>query len=111
MIQIPIQSIPNQSLSLQLDNNLYDINIQSTIDNPDGSSGICAIDISINNVVIVTGVRAVAGYPIIASLYQQNGNFQFVTMNDEYPDWRQFGVTQYFIYISQDELNIIYGTE
>ena len=120
MLQIPITNIPNQSLSIALDGNQYDINIQSTADNPDGSSGISAFDITINNVVIVTGVRAVAcsaftlngvstswGYFLIAFQYLENGNFAVVTNNQEYPDWRQFGLTQNLIYVSQAELEAI----
>lgn len=107
MIQIPLQAIPNQSLSIQLDNNQWDILIRATQDNPDGSTGIMAIDITINNVVIVTGQRAVCGFPIIAYQYLVNGNLAFVTSNNEYPDWRQFGISQYLIYVSNDELEEI----
>lgn len=109
MMQIPLQNIPNQSLSLQLDGNLYDLNFHSVSDGPDGNSGITGVDIAINNIVIVTGVRAVAGFPLIASYYQENGNFIFYTVNEEYPDWRQFGITQFLLYVSEAELIEIYG--
>jgi hypothetical protein len=109
MIQIPIINIPNQSLSVNLDNNQYDITIHATQDNLDGSTGIMAVDLSINNNIIISGVRAVAEFPLIPYHYlvNGNGNFTFITANDSYPDWRQFGITQYLIYASNSELEDI----
>lgn len=109
MIQIPIINVPNQSLSIQLDGDQYDISIHATKDNPDGSTGIMCVDIERNNNVIILGSRAVFGYPLIPYEYLVStfGNFTFVTQNDEYPDWRQFGITQYLIYASNDEINEI----
>src|ERR1043165_4013325 len=107
MIQVPISNIPNQSLSINLDNNQYDLNIHATNDNPDGSTGIMAVDITINNTIILTGMRAVPGFPLIPYQYLVNGNFTFITMNDDYPDWRQFGITQYLIFASNSELETI----
>jgi hypothetical protein len=109
MIQIPLQNIPNQSLSIQLNDNQFDLNFHATQDNLDGTSGVISVDIIINNIVIVTGVRAVYGFPLIESHYLENGNFVFITQNDDYPDWRQFGITQFLIYASESELEIIYA--
>lgn len=107
MQQIPITNIPNQSFSISLDNNQYDIRIHSAHDDNEPGTGIVTFDITINNAIILTGIRAVAGFPIIPSAYLENGNFIVVTMNDDYPDWRQFGLTQALIYASQAELNAI----
>lgn len=62
MINIPIQAIANQSLTIQLDNNNYDINIHDC-------DPVMAVTLSINNIIILTGIRAVAGFPIIPSAY------------------------------------------
>lgn len=108
MIQIPIVNVPNQSLTIQLDGNLYDIAIHATQDNLDLTTGIMAVDITINNNLIINGVRAVSGFPLIPYEYLiVDGNITFVTQDDEYPDWRQFGITQYLIYASNDELEQI----
>jgi hypothetical protein len=109
MIQIPLQNIANQSLSIQLDENQFDLNFHATQDNIDGSSGVTGVDIVMNNVVIVSGMRAVFGTFLIPYIYLENGNFAFVTQNDDYPDWRQFGITQFLIYASQSELETIYA--
>jgi hypothetical protein len=97
MIEIPLQAIPNQSLSILLGESQWDIRIKA-------AGNIMAFDISENNVPIVTGQRAVAGYPIIPYEYLEDGNFVLLTMNDEYPDYTQFGVTQSLIYTSETEL-------
>lgn len=107
MINIPITNIPNQTLSINLDGNTYDLNIQATGNNGNLGTEIMAVDVIINNVAIVTGMRALPDFPIIPSRYLENGNFLISTMDDEYPNWRQFGITQSLIYVSQTELETI----
>ena len=107
MIQVPIANIPNQSFSINLSGNTYDINIHACRDNDLPGTGIVAFDVTINNAVIVTGIRALPDFPIIPSQYLENGNFIVQTMNDEYPDWRQFGITQFLIFASEAELQTI----
>lgn len=109
MIQIPLANIPNQSLSIMLDGNQYDIRVHSCRDNGEFGTGIMVFTIYRNNVVIVSGIRAVAGFPLIPSLYLEDGNFTVITENDEYPDWRQFGITQFLIYASPTELEAARG--
>lgn len=104
MQQVPITNTPNQSLSFTADGNEYSIRIHTTGDNDEAGTEVMTFDISINTVVIVTGIRAVAGFPIIPSLYLENGNFVVLTDNDDLPDWNQFGVSQYLVYASQAEL-------
>lgn len=110
MIQIPITNIPNQSFSISLDGNQFDIRIHACRDNGQYGTGIVAFDIVINNTVTVTGMRGVPSCPLIPYEYLENGNFVVETMNDEYPDWRQFGITQYLIYASQSELQALRAT-
>ncbi len=110
MIQIPITNIANQSLSIRLAGNQYDITIHACRDNGEYGTGIVAFDIVRDNVVIVTGNRAVPGFPLIPARYLENGNFIVLSMDDEYPDWRQFGITQQLIFASETELETIRGT-
>ena len=100
MIEIPLSTIPNQSFSIQLDQNNFDIRIHDC-------GTIMSVDIAVNNTVIVTGQRAVNGYPLIPYAYLEQGNFAFLTANDEYPYWERFGIDQYLIYASQEELEAI----
>ena len=106
MINIPLQAIPNQNFSFQ--DTTTQVNYFITINTVGvGNAQVMAFDISIDGVVVVLGCRAVSGYPILASAYQQNGNFVMTTINDDLPDYRQFGITQYLIYANQTELDDI----
>jgi|GEM_PF-518311 len=107
MINIPLQAIPNQSLTIQLSNNNYDINISDC-------GNIMAVTLSINNALVVSGIRAVPGFPIIPAAYLENGNFIFVTgspdpiyPNSDYPFWERFNIDQFLIYASPEELQAI----
>lgn len=97
MLEIPLSALPRQSFSIQLGQNLYDIAISACQD-------IMAVDIVKNGVAIVSGQRAVAGYPIIPYEYLEDGNFLILTANEDYPDYTEFGITQTLMYITQTEL-------
>ena len=107
MINVPLNNIANQAFIIVLDNNNYNITIKSCRNSGVFGVGIMAVDIIRNDEVIVTGMRAVPGYPLIPYKYLQNGNLTFVTQNDMYPDWRLFGINQYLIYASKTELESI----
>lgn len=94
---VPIQPIPNQEFSVPLDNNQWDIALKS-------ANGIIAVTLTLNGTEIISGMRAVAGSPIITCQYQESGNFNLITQNGEIPDYTQFGTTQYLVYSSADEL-------
>lgn len=103
MIQIPLQTVPNQSLSIQLDDVNYDFEIRSM----PGTSTIMVFDITIDNELIVEGVRAVPAYPLIEYKYLENGNFIVITENDDYPDWEKFQISQFLLYASNAEIEAI----
>lgn len=94
---IPLQAIPNQQFSVVLGDNQWDI-VLKTADN------ITVADVTLNNVVIMTGFRCVAGMRIIPSLYQEAGNFFFSTQRGQLPDYTQFGLTQFLLYYTAAEL-------
>lgn len=100
MLQIPIINIPNQSFTVQLDNNVWDFSIYDIQD-------LVAVDVTLNGTQILTGERAMPSYPLIPYKYLESGNFVFLTDNDDYPDFHQFGITQYLIYASETELESI----
>lgn len=65
------------------------------------------VDITRNGSPVVSGMRAVAGTFLIPYGYLESGNFLIITTNEEYPDYRQFGLSQYLIYFSQAELEAL----
>jgi hypothetical protein len=107
MQNIPLQKVPNQEINILLDDNNYDIVIHDTQYNSSFGTSIMAVDITINNEIAILGSRACTNCPIIPFLNRSNGNFVIVTQNDQYPNWRLFGVTQFLIYMSQAELEAI----
>lgn len=107
MITIPISNIPNQSLSIALDGNNYTIRLHACSDVLAVGVGIMAVDIARNTTAIVTGTRAVHGFPLIPYRYLEDGNFIITTNNDEYPNWRLFGINQFLVYASMTEIEEI----
>lgn len=105
MINIPIQAIPNQSLSIQLNTVNYNIVLRDC-------GNVMAMDLSINNELIISGQRLVPSFPAIPYAYLENGNFVFVTPGEDgflipgivYPYWDKFNVDQFLVYASQEEL-------
>jgi hypothetical protein len=107
MLNIPLANVPNQSFSCNVGGNFYDISIYAIIGNIDPANIIMAFNVTRNNITLLTGQRAVSGWPVIPYLYLESGNFIMVTMNDDYPDYNQFGTTQFLIFASQEELELI----
>jgi|SRR5208337_2463813 len=97
MIQILLDAIPNQSFTINLDQNSYAITIKE-------ARGIMAADIVRNGEVLLSGARIVAGTPLIPYQYQENGNFVILTENELIPYYLYFGISQTLIYASQAEI-------
>lgn len=98
MKEIPLQALPAQTFSVPLDNNVWDISIKLT-------AGAISCSFILNGTKVIDNIRAVAGYRLIPYDYLQDGNFAFITMNFEVPDYTKFGTTQKLVYISQAELD------
>src|SRR5690242_19198724 len=97
MQRLSLQAIPNQNFNIQLDNILYNITIKT-------GGLFMFVDIIRNGTPIVLGMRAVAGTFLIPYQYLESGNFLIITANQEYPDYNQFGTTQYLMYFSPSDL-------
>lgn len=99
---IPILNVPNQSFSVQLDENFYNFDIFST-------NGAMSFNLSRNNIVLLTGFRLVSGSLLMQYPYLENqmGNFFFRTLNQSIADYAQFGISQNLIYLSNAELLLI----
>jgi hypothetical protein len=100
LIDIALDQLPNQSVSIRLDDNLYTIAVKST-------RGVMSADITRNGTVLMTGARIVAGTPLIPYRYLEAGNFVLLTENEEYPDYTKFGSSQSLVYASAEELEAL----
>lgn len=59
----------------------------------------------LNDVLLLSGQRIVAGSPLIPYKYLQgSGNFWILTEDDELPYYDRFNVDQQFIYVSPGEI-------
>lgn len=105
MLIVPLQAIPSQSFSIQLDNSIYNITLRFVVN-------FMAIDLMRDNVQILSGIRVVPGYPIIPFQYIENGNgnFALITFNNDYPIYTAFNITQFLIYANPQELEVIRAT-
>jgi len=94
---IPLEPIPNQSLTLVLDGNRWSLTIKQAVTS-------MFADIALNDQPIMQGVRFCVGTPLIPYRYLQGfGNFLLLTDNEDLPDWQQFGASQQLVYVSPGE--------
>ena len=97
MIDVCIATLANQALSIQLDERFYEIELRE-------ANGVMAATITRDGVTIVSNIRVTAGTPLLPYRYQEAGNFIMTTDGEAIPYWDQFGVTQFLVYLSADEL-------
>lgn len=97
MIDIGIAALASQAISIQLDASFYEIQLRE-------SNGVMAATITRDGVTLVTNSRVTAGTPLLPYRYQEAGNFIVTVDDDALPYWDQFGVTQFLVYLSADEL-------
>lgn len=103
MRNINLAAIPNQSLTVQLDNRIWDITIKET-------KGVMSATVLRDNVLLLSNQRLTPGTPLIPYEYLEDGNFFFITNDGDYPYYTEFGKTQNLIYASEAELNAIRST-
>jgi len=102
MQNIQISPIPNQSFSVTIDQNFYNIAIKET-------NNCMSIDIQKNGEYVIRGSRIISNYPIISYRYLEDGNFLLNALSEDIPYYDKFGISQFLIYASQDELESIRG--
>jgi hypothetical protein len=95
MYQIPLTSVPNQSISFSVDGAFWTIHLYQSI------LHMCA-DITVNGTVIATAVRCFGGIALMQYpyMYQPNfGNFIFDTDGD----WTNFDSSCNLYYLESAE--------
>ncbi len=96
MITIPLSKVPRQSLSVLLEDVLYQISVKEC-------NGIMAVTIANPDKTLVENRRAVPFIPIIPPGPRETGNFIFSTLNDAMPYYDQFD-SQQLLYLTIDEV-------
>jgi hypothetical protein len=67
-------------------------------------NGAMAASITRDGVPVIRNIRATAGTPVLPYRYQEAGNFLFMTEDESMPYYDQFGITQFLVYVTVDEL-------
>lgn len=85
-------------MNLSFDGKNYALQFRNTKDD------LTLVDVYIDNILIQSGAMCVPDAPIIKYNYlTQGGNFYFHCLNYDYPNYKQFGVTQTLYYLSDGE--------
>jgi hypothetical protein len=99
MIDIPLQPVANQELSIPLDGSRYVITVKE-------ANGAMVASITRDDVLLVDSGRIVADGLILSYRWQWfgYGNFMLSTQDEALPDFAQFGITQFMVYVDADEM-------
>lgn len=98
---IPLEAIPNQSLTIRLEERRYVITLREL------NAGVMGVTIERDGVALVTNQRCVAGTALLpyAFLTDGAGNFIFTnTKPGELPAWPDFGVACLLVYSTASEI-------
>ena len=96
---IPMEAVPNQELTLNIDGNRWLLRLKVA------KSSMIA-DVYRNDAALLLGQRIAVGTPIIPYQYLQGaGNFILLVENEQLSDWRQFGITQQLLYVEPGRLS------
>lgn len=97
---IPLDPIPNQSLSIRLDGRRYVLTVKEIGD-------MMSVTIVRDNVTLIENVRAVAGFPLLpyGYMWHDAGNFIFTNTEDGViPYYTDFGTKSQLVYSSAAEI-------
>lgn len=99
MIDIPLQAIANQELSIPLDGARFVLTIKE-------ASGGMVCTVTKDDVVLVQNTRLVADQSVLPYeyLHENAGNFFVSTQSEQLPWWEQFGITQFMVYATAEEI-------
>jgi hypothetical protein len=98
MYQIPLASVPNQTISFNVDGAYWQVHIYQSLVH------MCA-DIINNGVPVINGVRCFAGVPLMPYPYMYDPNFgNFIFDSDA--DWTNFGTDCNLYYATSSEFEV-----
>lgn len=96
MITIPLNSEPNQSLTITLDGISHKLTIKE-------AGGLMMLTVEREGEVVISNTRLLSDALIIPYQYREAGNFLFLTDDDEVPYYTRFD-RQTLMYITAAEM-------
>ena len=108
MIQVPLDSVPNQAVSMVLGQNVYDISVRYA-SSVDDAAGDVIMSVSVNDNVIVSGQRCVSHVPMFWADgigADDNSNFVWLCSEGSYPAFEGFGTSGgcSLVWVTESEL-------
>ena len=103
MIDVTIAAVANQELTIQLGGAMWTIALRE-------GTGCMSASVARDNVPLISNVRITGGTPLLPYQYQELGNFIMTVEADALPYWDQFGVTQFLVYVTAEELAVYRAT-
>jgi len=103
MIDIALQNVANQTFSITIGENTFNVALKTT------GNGLTIADIVINDVTKILGVACLPNRSILPYPYMESGNLFFVVDGEDYPTYTEFGMTQNLVYLDADEMAAYYG--
>lgn len=101
MLDLNLQATANQQFTVELNGKRVDLTFKT-------ATNIMIVDIAVDEVVILRGHRLVAGEPMIPYIYLSEwGNLAIFTENDQLPWWESFGITQFLVFLTPDEISAL----
>lgn len=97
MKEIQLKPVERQNFTIQLEDSLFDITIKEC-------SGIMAATIIRDGIKLVENRRICAGMTLIPAGHLEEGNFAFITDNDNMPYYTRFGSTDILLYSTVAEV-------
>lgn len=97
MMDIGLAAVPNQSLTVQILDRVYFISVRET-------NGVMSASITRDDLPLIENVRVTAGTPLLPYRHQEDGNFLITVEGEALPYFDQFGITQFLIYLTAEEL-------
>lgn len=102
MQEIPIKSLEKQSLSVVLENSLYELSLKEC-------NGVMAMTITRDGIKLIDNRRICAGVLAIPFEYLEFGNFMLINPTDEIPYFNQFESTTRLVYLTSSEMEAFRG--
>ena len=103
--EIDLNNLPNQNFTISINDIDMEVNIRLA---GEDDNRIMFFSLLINDEYICPNVpvfsnQGVLPYPYMVS--EVGGNFYFITENDDYPNYENFGTTCKLYFLTEDELN------
>lgn len=103
MYLIPLKQTPNQELSVTINGIFFIIRLRYW--SSDGENGIMFNQVKVEDKDWTGSTRCVPNQALIPYQYlSDSGNFYFICSDNQYPDYKKFGVEHRLVFLDEKEI-------